>query len=72
MCLLSPIDAITKPFQFPILRCDDAITILGDSAENIWIISLDARQGYHQISVREANREKLAFLYPMIEIIHLT
>lgn len=44
------LNAVTKPFQFPILRCDDAITILGDGAGRFWIISMDARQGYHQIS----------------------
>ena len=64
------LNAVTKPFQFPIPRCDDAITILGDGADKIWIISLDARQGYHQISVREVDREKLAFLRQIIESIH--
>ena len=41
------LNAVTKPFQFPIPRCDDTITILGCGAVHIWIISLDARQGYH-------------------------
>ena len=41
------LNAITKPFQFPIPRCDDAIIILGGYAGNIWMISIDARQGYH-------------------------
>ena len=58
------LNAITKPFQFPIPRCDDAITILGDGATKIWIISLDARQGYHQITVRMVDREKLVFFAP--------
>ena len=58
------LNAITKPFQFPIPRCDDAISILGSGAGDIWIISLDARQGYHQVSVRKADREKLAFFAP--------
>jgi hypothetical protein len=30
----------------------------------LWFISLDARQGYHQIRVRLADREKLAFFAP--------
>jgi len=50
-------NAITKPSQFPISRCNGAITILGGGAGNIWIISLDARQCYHQISVRKNDRE---------------
>ena len=58
------LNAVTKPFQFPIPRCDDAITILGTGASEIWVISLDARQGYHQISVRKNDREKLAFFAP--------
>ena len=65
------LNAITKLFQFPIPRCDDAITILGNGAGNILIISLDVRQRYHQISVPEVDREKLVFLHPMIESIHL-
>ena len=58
------LNAVTKPFQFPIPRCDDAITILGTGADEIWFISLDVRQGYHQISVRKIDREKLTFFNP--------
>ena len=39
-CKLS---SITKLFQFPIPRCDDAVMILGWGAGEIWIIPLDAR-----------------------------
>ena len=46
------LNAVVKPFQFPISRCDDAITILRCSTVTIYIISLDACQGYHQITVR--------------------
>ena len=58
------LNAVTKPFQFPIPRCDAVIVILGCGADEIWIISLDARQGYHQIAVRKIDREKLAFFSP--------
>ena len=58
------LNSITKPFQFPIPRCDDAVMILSWGAGDIWIISLDARQGYHQVSVRPSDREKLAFFAP--------
>ena len=58
------LNAVTKPFQFPIPRCDDAVIILGTGAGDIWIISLDARQGYHQVSVRKLDREKLVFFAP--------
>jgi hypothetical protein len=52
------------PFAFPIPRCDDAIDDFGDGVGRLWFISLDARQGYHQIRVRLADREKLAFFAP--------
>ena len=59
MCVsYQKLNAITKPFQSPVPRCDDAIAILGDGADNIWMISLDAGQGYHQIVVRKADRRK--------------
>ena len=62
MCVsYKPLNAVTKPFHFPIPRCDDDIVILGIPDSEIWIISLDARQGYHQISVRKTDREKLVF-----------
>ena len=50
-------NGITKPFDFPILRCDESISTGGSRSNKIWIISLDARQGYHQISVRHIYRE---------------
>ena len=65
------LNEITKPFQFPIPCCDDAITIFGDGTGKIWIISLDARQGYHQVLVSKFDREKLAFLHLMTVNIHL-
>jgi len=58
------LNAITKPFEFPIPRCDDAIAIIDTGSQYIWIISLDARQGYHQVTVRKIDREKLAFFSP--------
>jgi len=36
--------------------------VVGSSC--IWIITVDARQGYHQVSVRRMDREKLAFFAP--------
>ena len=30
----------------------------------MWIITVDARQGYHQVSVSSIDREKLAFFAP--------
>ena len=58
------LNSVTKPFQYPIPRCDDAITIMVVGTNFVWIITVDARQGYHQVSVRRADREKLAFFAP--------
>ena len=58
------LNAITASFQIPFPRRNDAIIILGEVAGNIWIISLDSRQDYNQISVRKYEREKLPFFTP--------
>ena len=58
------LNRITKPFQFPIPRCDDSIYMLGNGSVHIFIITLDARQGYHQIAVRALDQDKLAFFGP--------
>ena len=41
------LNAIKKPFELPIPKCDDDITIIDTGSQFIWVISLDARQGYH-------------------------
>ena len=58
------LNSVTRPFEYPIPRCDDAISIMVVGSSCIWIITVDARQGYHQVSVRRCDREKLAFFAP--------
>ena len=58
------LNSITKPFEYPIPRCDDAISVLMIGGDEIWIITVDARQGYHQVAVRKVDQEKLAFFAP--------
>ena len=58
------LNKVTKIFEYPILRSDDAITILQVGSNIIWIITVDARQGYHQVMVRAMNREKIVFFAP--------
>ena len=58
------LNSVTKPFTYPIPRCDDAIGSLNLGAGRIYIITVDARQGYHQVAVRSADKEKLAFFAP--------
>ena len=58
------LNAITKSFEFPIPWCDDVIVIIDIGSQFIWIISLDSRQGYHQVTVRKIDREKLVSFSP--------
>jgi hypothetical protein len=66
MCVsFRPLNRVTKPFTFPIPRCADAIEDLGELERLLlWFISLDCRQGFHQISIRESDQEKTAFFTP--------
>ena len=58
------LNGVTKPFQYPIPRCDDTVTVLNVGSHHIWIITLDACQGYHQVAVRPADQEKIVFFAP--------
>ena len=58
------LNVVTKPFQYPIPQCDESVTILNFGAHRIWIITLDARHGYHQVAVRTVDQEKLALFAP--------
>ena len=59
------LNSITKPFEYPIPRCDDAVDSLVTCIGNqIHFISLDAKQGYHQVQVKHSDKEKLAFFSP--------
>ena len=58
------LNSVTRPFAYPIPRCDAAVDSIHLGPGKIFIITVDARQGYHQVKVREADREKLAFFGP--------
>ena len=58
------LNSVTKPFAYPIPRCDDAIGSLNLGAGTIYIITVDARQGYHQVKVKNGDKDKLAFFAP--------
>ena len=65
MCIsYQGLNAITLPFEYPIPRCNDALDNFGDAFGPLFFLSLDARSGYHQISVNPTDREKLAFFGP--------
>lgn len=49
------INKISKPYQFPLPRIDEIIDKLGKAK---YFSSLDMSQGYHQVLIDEADREK--------------
>lgn len=58
------LNTVTKPFQYPIPRCDASIDTIGEGSVCVYIIVLDCRQGYHQVAVHPDDQEKLAFFSP--------
>ena len=46
------LNSVTLPLLIPSPVVTMQSTTLGDSVGRLWFISLDARQGYHQILVR--------------------
>ena len=65
MCLsYVKLNDINKPFKLPIPRCDDDKGTVGPGSNRIWIIRLDARKVFHQISVRHVGTGKLSFFAP--------
>jgi hypothetical protein len=53
---------ITRPAEYPIPRCDDAV--MYGFGEATFFILLDAYSGYHQVKLSEASAIKTAFYAP--------
>ena len=52
ICILYRVlNKVTRPFEYPIPRCDNAISMIEVGAYVIYIITVDAKQGYHQVIV---------------------
>jgi hypothetical protein len=56
------LNQVTRPFTFPIPRCDDAVDDLPPWAQ--YFISTDMNAGYWQIEADPETRHKLAFFTP--------
>lgn len=56
-----PLNGVTRPFTFPILRCDDAVEDIGGATV---AITLDLDAGYWQVLVHSSSRPKTAFYIP--------
>ena len=58
------LNKVTNIYEFPISRCDMVVTISQTGSSKLWIITVDAKKGYHQVTVRECDIEKLVFFVP--------
>ncbi len=52
------LNTVTRPFTFPITRCDEAVERVGDAQ---YYITADLDAGYWQVEMNPASREKSAF-----------
>ena len=50
--------------MYPIRQCNDAVESLGNGAGQLYFITLDCLQGYHQINVYYWGQDKLALFGP--------
>ena len=55
------LNAITRPFTFPVTRCDDAVEGIGDAE---YFLTMDYDAGYWQVKMNQASKEKTAFFTP--------
>jgi hypothetical protein len=55
------LNGITRPFTFPVTRCDEAVDRVGDAK---YVITMDLDAGYWQVSMNQASRPKSAFFIP--------
>ena len=55
------LNKVTRTFEYPIPRCDDAISIISVGASVVYIIILDTRQVYHQVTVYKLHRGEIEF-----------
>ena len=55
------LNAVVRPFTFPVTRCDDAVREIGDSK---YFITLDLDSGYWQVPCEPSSKTKLAFFTP--------
>jgi len=57
-----PLNSVTRIITYPIPRCDSAVFVEFGNGKFLWLF--DAPSGYHQLDVKRASQEKLAFQGP--------
>ena len=58
------LNSVTNPFDYPIPHCDSTVTIFQIGSKTMCIITVDAKQGFHQTKVRVFDVDKLDFFEP--------
>ena len=58
------LNKVTKVYTYPIPRCDMDVTIFQIGSSRLWIITVDTKQDYHQVKIRQCDIDKLAFFGP--------
>ena len=64
VCVIPETQQCQKLFSFPIPLFDNTIAIIGGGSDEIWTISINALQDYHQVAVNKSDRDKLSFFLP--------
>ena len=52
------LNTVTRPFTFPIARCDEAVERVGDTQ---YYITTDPDAGYRQVKMNESSKDRTAF-----------
>ena len=55
------LNAVTRPFLFPVKRCDKAVELIGEAE---YVITMDLDAGYWQMMLNKQSRSKTAFYIP--------
>ena len=56
VCVLQETQYNLKPFALPNTWLNNKIDIIGSGSNEMCIISLDARQGYHQAALKKSDK----------------
>ncbi|KAG5860994.1 hypothetical protein JTB14_035656 [Gonioctena quinquepunctata] len=54
-------NSVTVPDRYPLPRMDD---LMHAATRTVFMSTLDLKSGYHQVSIRESDRDKTAFITP--------
>ena len=58
------LNIVTKIYEYPKPCCDMAVAIFQMGSSKMWMITVDTKQGFHQVKVRECDIDKLTFFAP--------